>query len=102
MNNRSMIVQCFDAVFKYEEVAALLEICHAVDVSLRTLYGILRKQKAKTYWKSNGCFTALCCTNNERLRLVGDELWDVACTMVKNQTGYDILMVMISLSPLVL
>ena len=44
MNNRSMIVQCFDAVFKYEEVAALLEICHAVDVSLRTLYGILRKQ----------------------------------------------------------
>ena len=57
---------------------------------------------AKTYWKSNGCFTALCCTNNERLCLVGDELWDVTCTMVKNQTGYDILMVMISLSPLVL
>ena len=39
-----MIDQYFCASFQYEETIVLLERCHGVEVSLRTLHRLLRKK----------------------------------------------------------
>ena len=48
-----MTDQCLHTGFKYEEIAALLKKCHGVEVILRTLHRLLRKQLFTLYENLN-------------------------------------------------
>ena len=90
----------FRAGFKYEEIIELLKRCHKVEF---VLFYWMPCNAAKMYSKSNECFKASCLTKILILFVLmqgGKGHWDVACTMIKVSTGYEMLMVMISLSSL--
>ena len=95
-----MIGIYFRAGFKYEEIIELLKRCHKVEF---VLFYWMPCNAAKMYSKSNECFKASCLTKILILFVLmqgGKGHWDVACTMIKVSTGYEMLMVMISLSSL--